>query len=531
MAKGTPAKTNLKDQPIPESPRTDVGPPVTTGLPKNTAEPKFQAPSASPAPARSRKFGLDSAADDKQPTSNGSASNGDSHGGPTTATKHLNGNDHGKGKDKAPNKEVEKVLAKSSPKASPKHLAISSGKAIAKPAKSPTASKIPRTPTEMTATKLPTKTPDKAVRQTEKAADPKASTMSLKATGPSSIKRPPPLQASTLQSGVGFVKPKPKSPTRPIKLPTSLTTHTAASGSKSRQSLSRASGGINTAESLGRAPSRGSVSTTATSSARLGVVKSLKRQNSTINRPRPSLGPPPKQPARDHPPTKKEREVDEGFLARMTRPTQAFASKAVGKAVVSPPRKVAAAPAARKPLNKSDSKIGSLPSKPRVAPASSSAGPSSAGSSRLPQISPADKIAIRVEQVDTAEEIVEVTKSVEDNFAAHEEAAPEETEQKTTAQQIAPVVENVETAEEAVEIAKEVEGDVSLTESSQIQDEVEDHKEDTVEPTSESEALDIEAADDTAADGSEPPDESKLADSADLPENGSGVEAPYGRGN
>jgi hypothetical protein len=56
------------------------------------------------------------------------------------------------------------------------------------------------------------------------------------------------------------------------------------------------------------------------------------------------LGPPPKQAAKDHPPTKREKEIDQGFLARMTRPTASSAQKATSKVQTSPPRKPAAAP-------------------------------------------------------------------------------------------------------------------------------------------------------------------------------------------
>ncbi|KAM7222528.1 hypothetical protein V8F06_002022, partial [Rhypophila decipiens] len=374
-----PPKMNLKDQPIPESPRTEAVGPVANGPTKDTTESKPQAPSS--AGTRLKKLGPEGAKTDKQPTSNGSVSKGE------PSVKHLNGVDHSKDKGKAPSKDskdnkeskqVEKTQAKSNnTKPTPKPLAPSATKTAARPARSPTTANIPKTPTEMPAAKLPSKTPDKA-QPKEKAATPRTAGSSAKATGTSSIKRPPPLQASPA-SGAGFVKPKPKSPTRPVDLPARLTTHTAASGSKvnggSRQSLAPASGVANTTDTVGRSPSRTSVST-ATSGARLNVVKSLKRQNSTINRPRPSIGPPPKQPAKDHPPTKKEKEVDESFLARMTRPTQAFASKTVGKAPASPPRKVAAAPAATKPATKPESHVAkktmTFPHRPKASAAPSS---------------------------------------------------------------------------------------------------------------------------------------------------------------
>ncbi|KAM7194475.1 hypothetical protein V8F33_007185 [Rhypophila sp. PSN 637] len=442
QATAAPPKMNLKDQPIPESPRTETGGPVTNGTTKNTTESKPQAPSS--AGTRLKKLGPEGATTDKQPPSNGSASKGEPSVG------HLNGVDHSKDKGKAPNKdskeskEAEKTQSKSNnTKPTPKPLAPSGTKTAAKPARSPTTAKIPKTPTEMPA-KLPAKTPDKA-QSKEKAATPRTAGASAKATGTSSIKRPPPLQASPA-SGAGFVKPKPKSPTRPVDLPARLTTHTAASGSKvnggSRQSLAPA-GGVNTTDTAGRSPSRTSVST-ATSGARLNVVKSLKRQNSTINRPRPSIGPPPKQPAKDHPPTKKEKEVDESFLARMTRPTQAFASKTAGKAPASPPRKVAAAPAAKKPATKPESHVAkktmTLPHRPK-APA--------APSSQQAETSAAANIAIRVEEVETAEEAIEIAKSIEDAALPQ----PETKSDPAPAEEVTKPVEEVTEDAPAVEAA------------------------------------------------------------------------------
>ncbi|KAG0645712.1 hypothetical protein D0Z07_8789 [Hyphodiscus hymeniophilus] len=158
-------------------------------------------------------------------------------------------------------------------------------------------------------------------------------------TSASSKTRIPPSPPQT-----GFVKPKPRSPTRPVKLPASLTAHTASSGSKggaapaatSRQSLSRASGNsqatnpLQTQLTLSRSPSRVSVAT---------APKSLTRKPSTLSRApsRPSLGPPPsqlkKQPSRQSLPPAP---TDEGFLARMMRPTTSSASKTAEK---TPPKR------------------------------------------------------------------------------------------------------------------------------------------------------------------------------------------------
>lgn len=53
----------------------------------------------------------------------------------------------------------------------------------------------------------------------------------------------------------------------------------------------------------------------------------------------PSIGPPPKPVAKDHPVPKKEAHVDESFLARMMRPTQASSSKTAEKVPTTPPKK------------------------------------------------------------------------------------------------------------------------------------------------------------------------------------------------
>ncbi|KAL1879306.1 hypothetical protein Daus18300_001887 [Diaporthe australafricana] len=145
-----------------------------------------------------------------------------------------------------------------------------------------------------------------------------------KAVKPAAEKKPAPPSASP----GGFVKPRPKSPTRPVKLPAGLTTHTSASGSRTRTS---GSAPPSSHENIARSTSRSKAST-----------KALARSSSAASRQRPSIGPPPKLPAKDHPVIKKDAKVDESFLARMMRPTQASASKVNEKAPITPPRRAAA---------------------------------------------------------------------------------------------------------------------------------------------------------------------------------------------
>ncbi|KAL2199397.1 hypothetical protein P885DRAFT_58782 [Corynascus similis CBS 632.67] len=327
-------------------------------------------------------------------------------------------------------KEPQKTLGKTGSegatriaKSTPKPLAVNSeSKSTAKQDKF---SKGPTTPAA-TSTQRPVakKTPERKANSVEKTATPRA-TPNSKPAGPSSAKRPTPLQSPP--AATGFVKPKVKSPTRPVKLPPSLTTHTASSGSKvnvPRQSLSRASGTNLPADTHGRPASRASASTAGSGSNKAAPTKGLRRQSSTINRPRPSLGPPPKQPAKDHPPVKKEKEIDQGFLARMMRPTASSASKAAGKVHTSPPRKAAAAPkktATVKPARKAVSK----PVTPR---------PSSA----------VDKAAVAAEHATTAEEAIEVAKVVE-----NEVGLPADAGQKSSASEVTPAPGQSQTVEEA----------------------------------------------------------------------------------
>jgi len=125
-----------------------------------------------------------------------------------------------------------------------------------------------------------------------------------------------------LDRGVGFVKPRPRSPTRPIKLPAHLVAPTASSASKVRG-----------ADSPIPPTSPGGAATrpNGASASRAGVG------------PRPSFGPrtpvrnawgPP--PARKpsvkpkEPPRRESREPDRGFLERMMRPTASSAAKERG---------------------------------------------------------------------------------------------------------------------------------------------------------------------------------------------------------
>ncbi len=208
--------------------------------------------------------------------------------------------------------------------------------------------------------KTPTTPKENYKKEAVKAAEKKPSRTSLTSQPAKPASRPtttavhgsaPKTRIQPSPPQTGFVKPRPKSPTRPVKLPASLTAHTASSGSKTatttppaavRQSLSRASGNsqpINTIQArhaLSRSPSRTSATGTATSAV-TRKPSTLKMASS-----RPSLGPPPtalkmqnSRQSLPHPAVP----ADEGFLARMMRPTTSSSSKTAEKSPTSPPKR------------------------------------------------------------------------------------------------------------------------------------------------------------------------------------------------
>ena len=130
----------------------------------------------------------------------------------------------------------------------------------------------------------------------------------------------------------GFHKPKPKSPTRPAKLPASMTAPTTSSLSKvataaapSRQSLGQ------TTKTVSRSRSYASLS----------QKQELHHKPSKLDSDRPTLGRPStstlkKQLSRQSL-SKQTAPADESFLARMMRPTTSSASKTTEK-IITPPR-------------------------------------------------------------------------------------------------------------------------------------------------------------------------------------------------
>lgn len=253
-----------------------------------------------------------------------------------------------------------------------------------------------------------TKEPSKALKSPDPAPQPKpvakpTNTTSHPPTTPKAAKPNTEKKAApaTGPSPGGFVKPRPKSPTRPVKLPASLTTHTAASGSRNRNA---GSAPPSSHENSARSASRS---------------KALGRSSSAAGRQRPSIGPPPKQPAKDHPVVKKDAKVDEGFLARMMRPTQASASKQNEKVPVTPPRRPAAAP------KKSASAKSGTTKRPvsKTTSTTTSAAPSP---ERIKKESSADRdIATVIERMSVVEDVQDAPKTPEREATIMEELEEE----------------------------------------------------------------------------------------------------------
>ena len=465
------SKTSLREQPIPESPRTDSVGPVASQSPKKVPVIKLASQSL---PSVDKPLG---------------AANAEPRLGAATSSKgHVNGNgivasvgvlsekknDSVGAKDKDKDKMGEKATFRghsknsnttpSTSKATTKILPVSTPKSVSKAPKSPAVANAPKSPVAAVP-KLAAKATGKNTLHPEKAAvTPKTNASAPKVgASPASVKKPPPLHH---HSGIGFVKPKVKSPTRPVKLPSSLTTHTAASGSKvnpSRQSSSRASGTLQTVDSLGRSPSRISVSTTTTSAPNASGTghKTLKRQSSNLNPPRPSLGPPPKPKAKEYPPTRKEREIDEGFLARMMRPTQASSSKTNEKAPLTPPRKKVAPRASPRSEVKAAPKFVAVPTKTEIpVPSETAAAPamiaqdiavivnepptdSVAAEADLPRESSATVVSA-VEQAGTAEEVISIVQEAEGAASADNDHAAVATQQELLSQDSMPETELID---------------------------------------------------------------------------------------
>lgn len=446
MASNTsPFKTNLAHEPIPESPRQEA---PTRFSPKKEFTDPVPQPSTNPDKTSDQE---DSEARllPGDPTKSSATRLGGSHldGGVSDAG----------GEPAKTNPTTTKGLKAQKPTL--KAAAATTAKSVTKAPKSPLTTKAP------------------APREPAKgSAQPAASSGNTKklATTKSAGSKPSALDLS--QASTGFVKPKPKSPTRPVKLPASLTAPTAASAQKLgngnaapsvRQPLSHNS---TTNAATHRAASRNSILTTGSAVG----AKTLKHKSSTVGRSRPSLGPPPKSNATESSGVKKEAPVDESFLAHMMRPTASSSSKTSEKAPVTPPRKHTAP---TKKLDQKDggnnakkvlAKIQASSSKTKATKDSIKTPPSPAKQSSRPRDVVAKAAPVEAEAADP---IVETNKPATETLP-EAEADEGVVKSEPPVEEIAPVVAQQETAEEIIDIVKSTEesgsADVPATEEAKV---------------------------------------------------------------
>ncbi|KAF2648302.1 hypothetical protein K491DRAFT_699023 [Lophiostoma macrostomum CBS 122681] len=247
---------------------------------------------------------------------------------------------------------------------------------VARLTKPPT---TPKTPTAASSTKASAAAKEAAKppapKETAKAPAPKTSRASLrpstssttahvvaKAKAPvAEAKKPaskpatagPAAKDGTTTSPSGFKKPRPKSPTRPVRLPSHLTAPTASSSAKHEEDGS---------QKLARK------SSTVSRPAAPKAAPAARKQTS-----RASLAPSTTSSAAPKRPTSRASTrggADEGFLARMMRPTASSASKTHDKPA-SPPRRAPSTRASTKPkegiLAKGKQKAGEIASKAKEA--------------------------------------------------------------------------------------------------------------------------------------------------------------------
>ncbi|KAI0976915.1 hypothetical protein F4678DRAFT_128969 [Xylaria arbuscula] len=436
-------KTNLSHEAIPESPSQDT--------PAKPSSPKPSSPKSSPpktSPKTSPNANPDKIIDEEEPQTKMLS------GDPTESSAvRLGGTVFNEG--------ISDALNGTSTVTKAKATAPEGTKEDTEPVPKPT----PKTTTTTTPAPVSTaKTTIKAAKSPLTAKPTNGKELTKAASSSANPKRAPALRTSASRAALtsqgtpntGFVKPKPKSPTRPVKLPSSLTTHTASSAQKHgntstvpapRQSLSRASGNVANSTLNTRSPSRNSVSAVSTSATR-----TLKHKPSSLGRSRPSLGPPPKLEAKEQHPPKRDSQVDEGFLARMMRPTQSSAKKVADKAPVSPPRRQ------NNPVRKPDAKDAERNSKKvtaKVQPSSTQTKTTKDGAKPVvaKEQPRAKEIAPAVAQAETAEAAVESAKLSTDT-AEPSLVEDEKTETEPSAEEVADIVVQEERAEDIIETAK-----------------------------------------------------------------------------
>ncbi|KAK2767625.1 hypothetical protein FQN54_003783 [Arachnomyces sp. PD_36] len=274
----------------------------------------------------------------------------------TPRTANANTNTNGKPKDAPPTLKPTAPAPTKKVTHRPSNISInkdaSSNKLGTKPSptKASKSPRAPRTPTTQTASKTTSTRPavsKPAEKETAKAPIRKPSRMSLNPASKANTKPQPSLPKDAASSKpattTAKTQSKTRSPTRPVKLPASMTAPTASSaarlgpGGPSSRASSRAGTATTT---LNRKPSSLKPDrATGTASTRTSTIR---KQPSRV-----SLSPQ-RSRAQDRPSSRvsstRTRSPDEGFLARMMRPTASSASKTHEKVEPKTPPKVARPP-------------------------------------------------------------------------------------------------------------------------------------------------------------------------------------------
>lgn len=135
--------------------------------------------------------------------------------------------------------------------------------------------------------------------------------------------------ASATSSSTTRTKPRPKSPTRPVKLPASATAPTAASAAKTAASAGAASSRTPNGGSANNAIGRQASTRSKARPTPPTRTSSIKATNGSAR----SAASAPKPSAEAHGPAAGQKSAGQGFLARMMRPTASSASKVHDKVV------------------------------------------------------------------------------------------------------------------------------------------------------------------------------------------------------
>lgn len=230
------------------------------------------------------------------------------------------------------NDAAEPVPEPKSPEEQPEPVEATKADTLPAGAKSPVPPKTPTSPvaSPKSATSKASKEPAKRTSRTSLKSATSSSAPKSRGTSRPAGER----KKDTTHTSPPFTKPRPKSPTRPAKLPTHLTQPTAASAAKREaEKAEEKKAAARPKTTTPRAPAVASKTTTAAASKTAADAK--------------KAGSRPSQPAQKRPESRTARPSvgpkggDDSFLARMMRPTAASASKTHEKKddVKSPPRR------------------------------------------------------------------------------------------------------------------------------------------------------------------------------------------------